>query len=212
MQRRLGFGSTVTLGVLLLASAALADTLVLRSGRRVEGELVGVRGDTLEFRSGGWNGRTERYDRDEVRAIEFDRDGGDRRGGDRDDDRRYGGRPAAGLRERFVSVSASRPWTGTGIELRRGQEVYFDAGGQVRWGKDRKDGPAGERNSPRNPGRPIPNRPGAALIGRIDDGDPFFIGDEKGPLRVRDSGQLYLGLNDDYLQDNSGEFRVTVYY
>jgi hypothetical protein len=92
-------------------------------------------------------------------------------------------------------VNASQPWTATNVELRRGQEVYFGAGGQVLRVRDRKAGPAGERNSPRNPGRPIPNRPGAALIGRIDDGGP-----------------LYLGVNDDYLLDNSGEFRVTVYY
>jgi hypothetical protein len=30
--------------------------------------------------------------------------------------------------------------------------------------------------------------------------------------RVRGGGRLYLAINDDYLQDNSGSFRVTVYY
>jgi hypothetical protein len=29
---------------------------------------------------------------------------------------------------------------------------------------------------------------------------------------VRDGGCLYLGVNDDHLQDNSGSFRVTTYY
>jgi hypothetical protein len=29
---------------------------------------------------------------------------------------------------------------------------------------------------------------------------------------VRNSGRLYLGLNDDVLTDNSGNFRVVVYY
>ncbi len=60
-------------------------------------------------------------------------------------------------------------------------------------------------------GRPIPSRPGAALIGRIGE-DPFFIGDGGGPVRMRQSGRLYLGINDDYLADNSGHFRVTVYH
>ena len=41
---------------------------------------------------------------------------------------------------------------------------YIEATGQVRWGKDRRDGPAGERNSPPNPGRPMPNRNAAALL------------------------------------------------
>jgi hypothetical protein len=29
---------------------------------------------------------------------------------------------------------------------------------------------------------------------------------------MRQSGRLYLGINDEYLADNSGSFRVTVYY
>ena len=57
----------------------------------------------------------------------------------------------------------------------------------------------------------MPNRAGGALIGRIG-GDVFFIGDERGPIRVRNSGRLQLGVNDEYLADNSGSFRVTVYY
>jgi hypothetical protein len=57
----------------------------------------------------------------------------------------------------------------------------------------------------------MPSRPAAALIGRIDD-NVFFIGNDRDGIRVRDSGRLYLGINDDYLQDNTGSFRVTVYY
>jgi hypothetical protein len=40
----------------------------------------------------------------------------------------------------------------------------------------------------------------------------FLIGGEKGPIRMPRSGRLYLAVNDDYLQDNSGSFEVTVYY
>jgi hypothetical protein len=59
----------------------------------------------------------------------------------------------------------------------------------------------------------MPNRAGAALIGRVGQGqDVFFIGGEEGEIRVRNTGRLYLGVNDDYLQDNSGAFRVVVYY
>lgn len=205
------FNRSILVGsVALLLSAGLvaADTLVLRNGRRVEGELVGYRDGRIEFETRGFGRRIERFDREEVRSLDFeDRE---RRGG-YDDDRHGNGRPT-GLRERSVTVDASTQWSDAGVELRRGQEVQFEASGKIRWGKDRHDGPGGERNSPRNPGRPIPNRPGAALIGRIDNGDPFFIGDDQAPIRVRDSGRLYLGINDDYLLDNTGSFRVTVYY
>jgi len=199
-----GLATALALG---LAAAAAADTLVLRSGERVEGTLVGVRGDTIEFETSGGRRRVERYDRDDVRRIDFDSRGGS----SRDDLGGSGGRPS-GLRERPVSVSAREQWNDTGIDVRRGQQVYFSASGKPRWGRDRQDGPAGEGGSPRNPNRPIPDRPGGALIGRIGSGDPFFVGDDRGPIRVRDSGRLFLGINDDYLPDNSGEFRVTVYY
>lgn len=208
-------------GVAVMVGAALAtcvlvsaDTLVLRNGRRVEGVLVGVRGDTVEFeeeRSSGGR-RTQRYDRGEVRRIELE-DGGSgwsERGGRRSDEELS--RPG-GMRERTVSVDAGNAWTDAGIDVRAGQQLRFRATGQVRWGPGRKDGPAGEGGSPSNPARPMPNRPGAALIGRVGQGnDLFFIGDDEGEIRVRNSGRLYLGVNDDYIQDNSGSFRVTVFY
>ena len=59
----------------------------------------------------------------------------------------------------------------------------------------------------------MPNRNAAALIGRIgEDGDPFFIGNDTGPIRMRAAGRLYLGINDDYLQDNTGSLRVVIMY
>lgn len=62
--------------------------------------------------------------------------------------------------------------------------------------------------------RPMPNRPAAALIAKIggDSTDYFFVGGEQGPIRVRASGRLYLGVNDDFLNDNSGTFRVVIYH
>ena len=59
----------------------------------------------------------------------------------------------------------------------------------------------------------MPSRPAAALIGRIGESDDyFFIGEDAGAIRPRGSGRLFLGINDDFLQDNSGAFLVTVYY
>jgi len=115
------------------------------------------------------------------------------------------------MREKQTIVSADVPWNDTGIDVRAGQTIFFEAQGRVRWGRDRQDGPAGERNSPSNPNRPMGNRNAAALIGKIGN-DMFFIGDDAGPIRMRSSGRLYLGINDDVLTDNSGNFRVVVYY
>ena len=84
----------------------------------------------------------------------------------------------------------------------------------MQWGRDRRHGPAGEPNSPRNDGRPMPSRNAAALIGKIGERstDYFFLGDETGPIRIRAAGRLFLGVNDDFLNDNTGNFRVIVYY
>jgi hypothetical protein len=115
------------------------------------------------------------------------------------------------MRERTAVVQANTAWSDTGVDVRAGQTVFFEAQGRIRWGRDRQDGPGGERNSPDNPNRPMGNRNAAALIGKIGN-DLFFIGDDTGAIRVRNSGRLYLGVNDDVLTDNSGSFRVVVHY
>ena len=196
--------------IVALPASLHADTLILRNGSRVQGELVAVRNGTIEFeerRSFG-GARTLRFDRDEVARIEIE----DNRNNSTDVGNGTG-RPS-GMRERQVIVSGDVAWNDTGIDVRAGQSVFFESTGQVRWGKDRRDGPAGERNSPSNPNRPMGNRNAAALIGKIGNGsgDMFFIGDETGAVRLRGSGRLFLGVNDDVLTDNSGNFRVVVYY
>jgi hypothetical protein len=191
--------------VLSLSVSLVADTLVLRNGTRIEGQLLSVRHGVIEFeeRRGTGRGRRVEINRADIVRIEFDtaRDPGSSR------------RPF-GLRERTALVNANAPWTDTSVDVRVGQTIYFEANGEIRWGRDRRDGPGGEKNSPRNPNRPMPNRPAAALIGKIgsDSADYFFVGEEQGPIRVRATGRLYLGINDDYFNDNSGTFRVIIYH
>ena len=198
----------------ITATAALwADTLVLRDGRRVQGELVGVSGRDIEFEErSGWNRRIVRIPREEIARIEFDEDRDTRFERDpRGDETVVGGIPR-GMRERQVNVSAREAWTDTGIDVRPGQQIYVQATGQTRWGPNRRDDAAGERNSPYNAGRPLPDRPAAALIARVGERDTIFIGGDQGPYRLRASGRLYLGINDDVLTDNSGALRVTIFY
>ena len=208
--------AAIAVALTLTAAAPLADTLVLQNGRRIQGELIGVYGREIEFeqRSGG-SRRILRVPRAEIARIEFESDAFDdpgRFGGGSNSEPPGSGIPR-GMRERRVNVTAREPWTDTGIDLRAGQTVYFSADGEVRWGPNRRDGAAGERNSPSNPGRPLPDRPAAALIGRIGDGqDVFFIGNDPAPFRVRGAGRLYLGINDDVFADNTGSLRVTVSY
>jgi len=201
--------------VLALPVGLAADTLYLRNGQRIEGELVGVRNGQIEFEERRTFGgsRTVRFDRDEVDRIDFDNrysNNNNSNYSNNNNSSNSAGRPS-GMREKNVIVSADTAWVDSGVDVRAGQTIFFEAQGRVRWGRDRQDGPAGERNSPSNPNRPMGNRNAAALIGKIGN-DMFFIGDETGPVRMRSAGRLYLGVNDDVLTDNSGNFRVVVYY
>jgi hypothetical protein len=210
MKRRF---AAIAVMVLVAGAAAWADTLVLRDGRRLQGELVGINGREIEFEER--NRRVVRIPRRDIARIEFEdvdqpQFGRDDRRGDRSDDV-FTGVPR-GMRERQVNVTAREPWSDTGIDVRAGQQIYFQASGETRWGPNRRDGAAGERNSPYNAGRPLPDRPAAALLGRVGDNDMFFIGDQPGPFRVRSSGRLHLGVNDDVLTDNTGSLRVTISY
>jgi hypothetical protein len=191
------------------AALASADTLVLRNGRRITGRLVSVSRDTVEFeQSESAGGRVLRLDRDEVRTIELDRSSYSG-----SDGTLSGGRPG-GMRERTVMVAASATAVDSGIDVRAGQTVYFEASGTVEWGPGSRDNPAGARNATYNADRPMPGRAPGALIGAIgrESTDYFFIGDDRGPMRMRSAGRLFFRVNDDYVKDNRGSFRVTVYY
>jgi hypothetical protein len=205
----------VATAICLTTVTLTADTLVLTNGRRVQGTLMGVSGRDIEFEERApFSRRALRIPRSDVARIEFDDQDLSAERDDRDRDRRdEGPRLPRGLRERMVNVTAREPWTDTGVDVRASQQVYFRAAGETHWKAKHSDGAAGERNSPRNALRPMPDRPAAALIGRIgENGDAFFIGDDQAPYRVRGTGRLYLGTNDDYLPDNSGALQVTISY
>ena len=102
-------------------------------------------------------------------------------------------------------------WVNTGFNVRRGEALRFSATGDVMWSTDAADRatPGGAPNR-KQPGRPpVDNAPGGALIARIDNGKPFLIGNQ-GLVRMPTSGQLFLGINDDVLTDNTGDFFVTI--
>jgi hypothetical protein len=119
--------------------------------------------------------------------------------------------PAAGQNQ--IRVEGNRQWTPTGISVRRGQRVFISAEGQVRLSGDPGDvaTPYGSTNQRYAPRAPLPRELAGALIGRIGDrGRPFGLGNPNGEVPMPEDGQLWLGINDDALGDNSGAFTVTV--
>jgi hypothetical protein len=111
-----------------------------------------------------------------------------------------------------IRVAANNRWTPTPLRVRQGDRVQFDARGQIQLSTNSQDvaGTAGS-TSGRKPGygAPTPQFPAGALIGRVgENGQPFAIGDQTGPLPMNGDGILYLGINDDEVGDNRGEFVV----
>lgn len=204
------------------AATAMPDTLYMEDGRQIRGELISVNNTWVVFnQDNGYNTRARRVrlNRADVLRIDltdndtgvFDNGSVYRNDNGRNDNDVYtpGGWMGSGY-DRDVLVPANRGWTDTGITVRAGDVFRVDASGSINWGPNRSDDANGEVNSPYNANRPVPNRAGGALIGRIGNGLPFFIGSGLQSFRAGTSGRLYLGINDDYLGDNSGSFRVMV--
>ena len=117
----------------------------------------------------------------------------------------------SGSNEREVVLPATQRWFDTGIDVRSGDVIDLRATGTIRMSNNGTDSasPSGAWTGRRADNAPFKDRPAGAMIGRIGSGGPIFIGDS-GRVNVPTTGRLYLSVNDDYLEDNTGEYRVTI--
>ncbi|HYU80029.1 MAG TPA: hypothetical protein VEK56_13650 [Vicinamibacterales bacterium] len=110
-----------------------------------------------------------------------------------------------------VRVDARVRWTDSGIYVRAGDTINFHAEGVVQMSPDANDTatPEGSRVGRKAPDAPARDQAAGRLLARIGDSGPLVLG-PGGQWRAATSGELYFGINDDHLPDNSGEFKVTV--
>jgi len=121
--------------------------------------------------------------------------------------------------ERTIEVPGNSRGIDSGIDLRSGDQVTFTASGTVVAGQRAGSvGPEGGRSSGFGSivsARPVPSAGVGALIGyiRTPDGQtqPFFIGSSL-TYNATTEGRLYLAINDDNYNDNSGSFTVRIRY
>jgi hypothetical protein len=267
MARRVS--TLVVFGMLMAVTAALAAaapvTLILRSGDRVSGDLVDLKGSGFVLRV---RGAEQQFARGDVAAIAFGSaetpaaeiakiqdgralvvlNGGDTFYGNLadiggtsplrlsfrtpDGDREltsdqvariyfasWQGMAASGQTEAALDpggagmvIPANVCWTNTRRSVRQGQRVTFTASGEIQLSADQNDiaGVAGSRTGRTSPSAPIPGALAGALIGRVNYGRPFGIGNQTTPLPMPASGQLWLGINDSNCADNRGQFAVQI--
>lgn len=123
---------------------------------------------------------------------------------------RVDGRQAVGTSGQQIRVDARERWTDSGIDVMAGDLLMIDSAGTITMGLDDNDiaAPGGARSGRRAAQSPMPRQPAGALIGQID-GRVFWIGNRR-QVEAPASGRLYLGVNDDHLADNSGDYQVMV--
>jgi len=110
-----------------------------------------------------------------------------------------------------IRVPGNQQWVPTGFTVRRNDILRFDAQGEVMWTTEQADkaGPSGANNRRMSGAPPFPNAPGGALIGRVGNGQAFLIAN-LGSVKMPANGELFLGINDDVVADNTGDFFVTI--
>jgi hypothetical protein len=110
-----------------------------------------------------------------------------------------------------VIVPANQQWVSSGLTVRRGETLTFRSTGEIRLSADPNDvaGVAGALSQRKAAASPAPEFFAGALIGRIGNGAPFAIGNQTS-IAMPATGVLWLGINDDVVADNAGQFNVVI--
>lgn len=226
-QRKLGLGDVALIDFVGGASGLPETELsvargpnhlaLLRNGSSISGQFVDVRGGEataaagethmLIFRS--TNGEERRIPLDGVSRIYLGNfPGGSTATSNTESSTFTEGQalPAGAIR-----VPANQRWTATPINVRRGDQLNFNVSGRIQLSDDAGDvaQSAGSLRQRIAAGAPLPANFAGALIARIGNSAPFPIGDVS-TVTMPAAGQLFLGVNDDEVSDNRGEFLVNV--
>lgn len=108
-----------------------------------------------------------------------------------------------------IRVPANAGWINTGMRVKRGELISFNATGEVQLSDNRTDRARSAGVGRVANGAPLPTVNAGALIGRVGNSQAFGIGDQASVPMPFD-GILYLAVNDDERSDNAGEFIVSM--
>ena len=231
------------LSVLLLVSLAtplLADTIRLKDGSVIRGQVIGFKDQQFTILIGGnargRRGQTTVYVED-VESIEFDsipgggtatEDGSARSNppvtrpsppiNQPDSDSRSNDTiPASSSTPTFFTIkvgvradSANNGWTNSGLVVRKGQRLRISASGRVSLGRGRFSTPGG-LSAIQDNDKLMRNEATGALIAVIgDDNDDFILVGPRREFVAQRDGVLFLGVNEGDLTDNTGSYDIVI--
>jgi len=223
----------------VLATPALADTIRLKDGSVIHGQVIGFKDQQFTILIGGGakgrRGQTTIYVED-IESIEFDNRGvsssdspntgsnpppvmsqPNRNTSQQDNDSPVTTQPTSGSAPTFFTIKVSvradntnKGWTNSGLVVRKGQRLRINASGRVSLGRSRFSTPGGV-STMTDPNKLMPNEATGALIAVIGDNNDDFIlvGPRREFIAQRD-GVLFLGVNEADLTDNTGRYDIVI--
>lgn len=235
---RLSKFSAVSAIILSLCFSIFADTIRLRDGSIVKGRVITFRdGQFVVLIGDGNRQRQVNYYADEIAAIEFDSNNSANSAAQTPSITTYpaqnqprpnvnpnnqpvtqtNGNPQLSGRAKPILINSkvladntANGWTNTGWVVKKGQKIRITGTGRVSLGNGRYTTPSGIASLPDNE-KLMRDRPTGGLIAVIgdDNNDFIFVGSSVEFTATRD-GSLFLGVNEGYLDDNSGAFEASI--
>jgi len=222
--------------VFAAALPVLADTIRLKDGSVIRGQIVNFRNEQFTILVGsGARGRKSRITvyMEDVESIEFDGAPADEASNSSTAPSQPPYQPPVNPRPsnppptqpsnstssnptffnvnvRVRADNSSNGWTNSGLVVRRGQRLRINATGRINLGNKGASNADGLPNV-QDREKLMRTQPTGGLIAVIgDDNDDFiFIGSSRDFVAQRD-GVLFLGVNEGNLADNSGTFEVVI--
>lgn len=226
--------------VLCLGFSAFADTVRLKDGSVVKGRVVGFKDGQFVISVGeGARQRQMSFYQDEVSAIEFDststapnstiavqpqapppqvittttikNDNTGNSSTPQTVNASITKNPAPiKLNTKVLADNTSNGWTNTGWVVKKGQKIRITGTGRISLGNGRYTTPSGVASIPDGE-KLMKNKPTGGMIAVVgdDNNDFIFVGSSIEFTATRD-GALFLGVNEGYLDDNSGSYDVNI--
>jgi len=222
-----------------LCTPLLADTIRLKDGSVIRGQVIGFKDQQFTILIGGnargRRGQTTVYVED-VESIEFDSSAGAPNATDdatarnnpppsrpsipdtsTSDSRTIDTVPASSSTPHFFTIkvgvradAANNGWTNSGLVVRKGQRLRISASGRVSLGRGRFSTPAGLATVQDND-KLMRNEATGALIAVIgDDNDDFILIGPRREFVAQRDGVLFLGVNEGDLADNTGSYDIVI--